>query len=78
MKQEDQKKIDLKIDFREQRSGIIGEIEKLADGWAFEMSTLPVGDYLIGDKIIVERKTLSDFLNSIKDGRIFTILHEPF
>jgi len=32
---------------------------------------LSAGDYWIGDKIIVERKTLSDFLISIKSGRIF-------
>lgn len=71
MNQGNEKKIDLKIDFREQRSGIVGEIEKLADSITFEMSILPTGDYLIGDKIIVERKTLSDFLVSIKTGRIF-------
>ena len=71
MKQEDPKKFDLKIDFREQRSGIVGEIEKLAEGLTFEMCPLSAGDYWIGDKIIVERKTLSDFLISIKSGRIF-------
>lgn len=62
---------DLKIDFREQRSGIVSELEKLANRPTFELCTLPTGDYLIGDKIIVERKTLNDFLGSIKDGRIF-------
>ena len=64
-------KVNLKIDFREQRSGIVEEIGKLADKISFELITLPVGDYLIEDKIIIERKTLSDFLVSIKNGRIF-------
>jgi DNA excision repair protein ERCC-4 len=35
------------------------------------MSNLPTNDYLIGNEIIVERKTLNDFLVSIKTGRIF-------
>ena len=71
MNQPNGKKGTLKIDFREQRSGIVGEIEKLTDQLTIEMDTLPTGDYKIGDKIIIERKTLSDFLTSIKNGRIF-------
>jgi len=71
MNQGDGKKFNLKIDFREQRSGIVGELEKLTDRLTIEMSMLSAGDYWIGDKIIVERKTLSDFLLSIKTGRIF-------
>jgi ERCC4-type nuclease len=67
----DEKKSDLKIDFRELRSGIVGEIEKLTDQLTIEVSMLSAGDYWIGDNIIVERKTLSDFLISIKNGRIF-------
>lgn len=66
-----EKNAGLKIDFREQRSGIIGEIEKLADHITYEMVILSTGDYIIGNKIIVERKTLGDFLSSIKSGRIF-------
>ena len=71
MYQPNQVKVNLKIDFREQRSGVVEEIGKLADMISFELVTLPVGDYLIEDKIIIERKTLSDFLVSIKNGRIF-------
>lgn len=71
MKDLNEKKVDLKIDFREQRSGIVSEIEKLTDKLAVELCTLPTGDYMVGDKIIVERKTLNDFLTSIKTGRIF-------
>ena len=71
MYQPNQVKVNLKIDFREQRSGVVEEIGKLADMISFELVTLPVGDYLIEDKIIIERKTLNDFLVSIKNGRIF-------
>jgi len=66
-----EKKADLKIDFREQRSGIVPEIEKLTDRLTIEICTLQTGDYLIEDKIIIERKTISDFLISIQNGRIF-------
>lgn len=36
-----------------------------------EKKRLDIGDVMIGNKIIVERKTASDFLNSIIDGRLF-------
>jgi len=71
MDQPNKGKVNLKIDFREQRSGVVEEIEKHADKISYELVTLPVGDYLLEDKIIIERKTLSDFLVSIKNGRIF-------
>jgi ERCC4-type nuclease len=71
MNQANEKKVDLKIDFREQRSGIVEELGKLTYQLTIEICTLQTGDYLIGDKIIVERKTLSDFLTSIKNCRIF-------
>ena len=71
MNQGIEKKIHLKIDFSEQRSGIIEEIGKITDQLNIEVCTLQTGDYLIGYKIIVERKTLNDFLVSIKNGRIF-------
>jgi DNA excision repair protein ERCC-4 len=71
MEQPDELKVNLLIDFREQRSGITGEIEKLTRKVTFTMGNLPAGDYLIADKIIVERKTITDFLASVKSGRIF-------
>jgi len=71
MNQLNEKILDLKIDFREQRSGIVEEIGKLSDKFTYEIVSLPTGDYWMGDKIIIERKTISDFLTSIKDGRIF-------
>ncbi len=64
-------KITLKIDYREQRSSIVSEIEKITNQFDIEIKQLPIGDYIIGDKIIIERKTITDFLASIKNGRIF-------
>ena len=61
----------LKIDFSEQRSGIINELTNLNKQIVCELCNLATGDYQIGDKIIVERKTLNDFLVSVKNGRIF-------
>ncbi len=36
-----------------------------------EFTRLKVGDYLVDDRLIVERKTLFDFVASIEDGRLF-------
>ena len=63
--------VDLRIDFREQRSGIIEELEKISGEFTFRIEQLETGDYWIGDRIIIERKTLNDFLASLKTGRIF-------
>jgi DNA excision repair protein ERCC-4 len=71
MKIKDNSKVDLKIDYREQHSGIVSELEKISSNLTFELAPLPTGDYWIGDKIIVERKTYRDFLSSIISGRIF-------
>ena len=32
---------------------------------------LKVGDYLVNHHVLFERKTLTDFVASIKDGRLF-------
>ncbi len=61
----------LKIDFREKGSGILDEITNINNQLDCELCHLETGDYQIGDKIVVERKTLTDFLESIKNGRVF-------
>ena len=35
------------------------------------MARLTVGDYLINDEVLIERKTLADFAASLVDGRLF-------
>ena len=41
-----------------------------------EEKNLPVADYLLSKRVAVERKTTSDFLSSIVDGRLFRQLEE--
>ena len=62
---------DLRIDFREQRSGIVEELERHDYEYTFRIEQLQTGDYWIGERIIIERKRLYDFLDSIKTRRIF-------
>lgn len=57
-------------DHREQRSGLL---ELLTDqGFDVQVDTLSFGDYLIGNELMVERKTANDFILSIIDGRLFS------
>jgi ERCC4-type nuclease len=56
-------------DHRESRSGIP---RALADrGVAVEARSLAVGDYVLSDRLVVERKTGADLAASIKDRRLF-------
>ncbi len=57
------------IDHREHASGITRELMN-ADVHTKPMQ-LPVGDYLLSDRTVVERKSTSDFVQSIIDGRLF-------
>jgi len=41
-------------------------------GCRVEVVNLPVCDYVVSDRCGVERKNVSDFVNSIKDGRLFS------
>jgi len=62
------------IDSRESKSGIA---KKLLDmGIEVEIKNLPVGDYILSDRVAVERKTDSDFVESIikKDRNLFSQL----
>ncbi len=40
-------------------------------GLKVSMAALPVGDYIVSDRVCIERKTIHDFESSIIDGRIF-------
>ena len=39
-----------------------------------QIRNLSVGDFVVGDEIVIERKTTTDFLNSLIDGRLFNQL----
>ena len=57
------------VDDREGRSGLAGAIA--ATGRNVAVARLPVGDVGIGPRILVERKTVADFVLSVEDGRLF-------
>ncbi len=56
-------------DHRERRSGIPEELA--ARGIDVRPQNLPAGDYVLSDRLIVERKTGSDLAASVKDRRVF-------
>ena len=60
--------LQITVDYREKSSGMV---ELLSEYYAVEVATLPYGDYLINDRLTVERKTARDFLISIIDLRLF-------
>jgi DNA excision repair protein ERCC-4 len=57
------------VDERERKSGIPDLLR--AVGINLEIKTLPIGDYIVAPETIVERKSVSDLISSIFDGRLF-------
>ena len=66
-------KIKIYVDHREFRSEVV---KILSQQFVLVPHALSVGDYLISERMIVERKTANDFLESIKDGRLFSQMME--
>lgn len=56
-------------DHREKRSQLPEILEKT--GSRVEYSTLETGDYLVESRLLVERKTRTDFIQSLITGRLF-------
>lgn len=61
------------MDEREKKSGIPDLLK--GTGINLEIKTLPVGDYIVAPETVVERKTVSDLVSSIFDGRLFDQCH---
>ena len=57
------------IDKRERNSNVIDGLKK--KGFEIEIKTLPVGDYILSNRVCIERKTISDFESSLISGRLF-------
>jgi ERCC4-related helicase/ERCC4-type nuclease len=55
------------VDKREIRSPVARLLEKL--GADIELHTLEVADYVVSDRVGIERKTVDDFLSTLMDGR---------
>ncbi|MBI4028623.1 MAG: nuclease [Verrucomicrobia bacterium] len=58
------------IDDREVQAGVLEHLRAMTDV-AAEVRRLHLGDYLVDDRVLFERKTVSDFAISLVDGRLF-------
>lgn len=56
-------------DVREEKSGIPAILE--SSGLLVIRRQLPIGDYIVSDQVVVERKSAYDFAKSLFDGRLF-------
>jgi Fanconi anemia group M protein len=64
-------------DIRECASQVNLELEKLSSLETIveiKLEQLSVGDYILSDDVVIERKTISDLETSIIDGRVFSQL----
>src|SRR3954470_16686160 len=59
----------LLFDHGERRSGVPAALERL--GIDARGTRLPAGDYVVSDRLVVERKGPADLAASIKDRRLF-------
>lgn len=62
--------IKITADFREVPSKIPEILKNLAAH--VELAQLKTGDYILNDKVVVERKSRDDFILSIIQGRLFS------
>ncbi len=58
------------VDHRERASGIVRYLREFGDV-VITVKELPVGDYVVSDRVAIERKSAADFVQSIIDGRLF-------
>lgn len=63
-----EKKLKIIADHREEASGVIRELKEL--GVEVETCQLKIGDFILSDRVGVERKSVGDFLQSIVDKRL--------
>lgn len=59
------------MDFREAMNRQLVTALRSHPGVELETTTLKTGDFLIDNILLIERKTFTDFVLSIKDGRLF-------
>ncbi|MBN2094692.1 MAG: hypothetical protein JW727_01465 [Candidatus Aenigmarchaeota archaeon] len=59
----------VKVDKREIKSGIVDYLK--TNNCIVEEEQLQIADYIVSDRVAIERKTYSDLISSIMDGRIF-------
>jgi len=61
--------VEIFVDEKESRNAIADVLRET--GAVVRVKTLPVGDFIISERAVIERKTRSDFESSIIDGRLF-------
>jgi len=59
----------VRVDKRELRSGIVDYLRNF--GCEIKEEALEIGDYLLSERVVIERKSFGDFASSIKDLRLF-------
>jgi len=64
---EDGKRVEVVVDQRELDSAIARDLST-RDGVETRLETLEVGDYVLSDRVVVERKTVADFLDTLTGG----------
>jgi len=62
-------KIELVVDTRELNSSVVKELYN--EGFVVRTERLEVADYVLSERVAVERKEVGDFIRSIIDGRLF-------
>ena len=60
--------VEVIADQRETKSKVVRELDS-SDGIGVELETLEVGDYVLSDRVAVERKSVDDFIDTITGGR---------
>ncbi len=61
-------------DNRETASAVVRALSLM--GVSLELKQLPVADYILSERVGIERKSAPDFNDSVKDGRLFNELFE--
>ena len=64
---EDEETVEVVVDQRELDSAIARDLST-RDGMETRLETLAVGDYVLSDRVAVERKSVSDFLDTLTGG----------
>lgn len=64
-------RVHIQADCREEKSGVVEALRTLQDV-DVEVRQLKLGDYLLPNRVLVERKSLVDLVESLKDGRLFS------
>ena len=54
-----------------ERESLLLELLRQSEDFDVRLARLRVGDYLINDQVLIERKTIVDFAASLVDGRLF-------